>query len=278
MCPYCAAPSVVERPSSGHRSDPTFVIGFVTTADAARDQAKRWIRRAWLAPRSFRRGRMDQVRGIYLPAYLYTAAARASYRASIGENYTVTETYTTTDSKGRVVVRTRTRTVTEWRSLHGNWVSYVHDVLVTASRGLSNAELEAIEPFDLRDIRRFSPKLLSGWLAEDPSLDQALCLRQAREEASQQVGSRLHRHMPGDHHRDLQYQVAFENEDIELLLLPIWILAIRYDVKRPPVRLVINGQTGAVTGRAPKSAAKIAALVSAVLLLIVFIVLLARFA
>jgi hypothetical protein len=255
-CPYCASPAVVERPADPNRADPTFVVGFVVTHERALEAAKAWVKRPWFAPRAFRHADIADVRGIYLPAYLYTAEAHAEYEAEIGENYTVTETYTTTVN-GKTVTRTRTRTETEWRALTGSWAAYVDEVLVTASRGLSDAELDRIEPFDLRALRRFTPKLLAGWIAEDPSIAADACCVRAREQANETVGARLARHMPGDSHRSLGFRTTLRNEDQELMMLPVWVLAIRYAADKPLVRLVVNGQTGKLWGKSPLSWTKI---------------------
>jgi hypothetical protein len=272
-CPYCASPAVVERPPDPNRADPTFVVGFVVVQDRALAAAKEWVKKPWFAPRAFRTADIADIRGIYLPAYLYTAEAHAEYEAEIGENYTVVETYTTTEN-GKTVTRTRTRTETEWRSLSGSWSAYVDDVLVTASRGLSDSELDRIEPFDLRALRRFTNKVLSGWIAEDPSIDAPSCREQARQQANESVGARLGRHMPGDSYRGLSFRTTLRNEDQELMMLPVWVLAIRYAADKPLVRLVINGQTGAMWGKSPLSWAKIVGAIVLGLALVVGIALL----
>ena len=99
QCAYCDSPSIVERPPSADRPDPTFVVGFVLDRDRAAKLVKRWLKSRWFARESFRAGGVDKVRGVYLPAYLYAAIADATYSASIGENYTTTETYTTKATK-----------------------------------------------------------------------------------------------------------------------------------------------------------------------------------
>lgn len=266
-CPYCASPNVVARPRSAGE-DPTFVVGFVIPEDDARKRARAWIRSTWFVKTAFAKADVSDVRGVYLPAYLYSGSATVQYSAQIGENYTVTETYTTTDANGKTVTRTRTKVKTEWRSLSGQWAAYLDDVLVTASRGLDNAELEAIEPYDLRALRRFTPKILSGWLAEDPSRAVSECAGLARQEALEQIGSRLSAHMPGDTHRDLRYETTFQHEHGALMLLPVWVLAVKYDPQEPPVRMVLNGQTGAITGTPPRSWIKIAGAVVVLILAI----------
>jgi len=267
-CPYCASPNIVAKPRAA-AVDPEFVVGFVITEAEARKRARAWIRSTWLVKSAFAKADVSEVRGVYLPAYLYSGSAQVHYTAQIGENYTVTETYTTTDSQGRTVTRTRTRVETEWRSLSGSWAAYLDDVLVTASRGLDNAELEAIEPYDLRALRRYSPKILSGWLAEDPSRTVAECAAMAREEAVEQVGNRVSKHMPGDSHRSLRYKTQFEHEHGALMLLPVWVLAVKYDPEEPAVRMVLNGQTGALVGKPPRSWVKIGLLCLAVVAVIV---------
>lgn len=271
-CPYCASPAVVERPADPNRADPTFVLGFVVTHERALEAARAWVKRPWFAPSAFRKADIADVRGIYLPAYLYSAEAHADYEVEIGENYTVVETYTTTVN-GKTVVRTRTRTVTEWRSLAGQWAAYVDEVFVTASRGLSDAELDHIEPFDLRALRRFTPKVLSGWIAEDPSVESEACRAQARQQAIEAIGPRLASHMPGDSHRSLSYRTQLQREDFELLMLPVWVLAIRYAKDKPLVRLVVNGQTGACWGKSPLSWAKIVGVILLGLAIVVAIAL-----
>ncbi|MCC6874659.1 MAG: hypothetical protein IT378_10180 [Sandaracinaceae bacterium] len=275
-CAYCASPNVVARPPSRDRPSPSFVLGFVVPHEHALETARRWVKRPLFAPRAFRRAVPSEIRGLYAPAYLYSAAAYTSFSASIGENYTVTETYTTTVN-GKTVIRTRTKTVTEWRSLSGQHATYVSDRVVTASRGIPNDQLEAIEPFDLRALHRFTPKIISGWAAEEPSMAVAECVALARREAVDAVGRELGRFMPGDSHRNLQWQTRVDQEDLALALLPIWVLPVRYAPDKPPVRLLVNGQTGSLYGKAPVSwmkvtlaillvVALIAALVAAVLL------------
>lgn len=270
-CPYCSSPSVVDRPARPDQPDPTFALGFSLTQQAAREKVRHWLRRrSFFAPSAVRNASLEDVRGVYLPAWLYSAVARTRFSASIGENYT--ETYTTTVDGKRVV---RSRTVTEWQPLQGTHSDYVADVLVTASKGLSNAELERIEPFDLRLLHRYEPAIISGWIAEDPTLAHDDSLRMAREEASAHVGARIRDFLPGDHQSDVKWDTQFENEGSELVLVPVWVLAARWHAQKPPFRVIVNGQSGAVYGKAPLSAVKITAVVLAVIAIVAAIALFA---
>ena len=221
-----------------------------------------------MAPKSIRAAPLENVRSVYLPSYLYSAVANSEYSADIGENYTVVETYQTKDANGKTVTRTRTRTETEWRSLSGDHKMYVKDVVVSASKGLPNAELEAVVPFDLRVLKRFDPALISGWTAEEASIPKHRCKEEAHQETMQLIGQTLRRFMPGDLHRNLDYSSTLYNEAVSLSLLPLWIFAIKYDDKKPACRIVVNGQTGKAYGQVPKSLWKIFLVIMFVLLIV----------
>lgn len=266
-CPYCAAPSVVERPPVPGIPEPTFALGFALNHTAAQEHVARWLRsRSRFSRSGIRKARPGEVRGVYVPAYLYSVLAHARFSASIGEDYQEQETYTAMEN-GKPVRRTRTVTRTEWRPLRGELSGYVADVLVTASTGLRNEELQSLEPFDLRVLARYAPALISGWVAEEASLTREQCLELARREAVQKLRERLERFMPGDSHRELHHEARLEWESLEVCLLPVWVLAVRYAEGTPLLRVLVNGQTGEVHGKAPLSVWKVVAAVLAVLLL-----------
>ncbi|MEM6470484.1 MAG: hypothetical protein AAF802_13090 [Planctomycetota bacterium] len=275
VCPFCASPSIVNRPPEPNRPLPRFVVGFVLDHEHATDKVKHWISRSNIFARSdFKRAVPELTRGVYLPAYLYSATARSRFSADIGENYTEIETYTTTDSKGRTVTRTRTVTKTEWRSLSGNHAGYVADVIVTASQGITNEALQAIEPYDLRALRRYADGYIAGWIAEEPSRTAEECFKFAHDESVAEIGTRLASFMPGDSHSNIQYQTELSHEVIDLVLLPVWTYAVRYSPDRPPLQILVNGQNGIVSGKVPISAAKVTTAVVAFLIVIGIVVLL----
>jgi DNA-directed RNA polymerase subunit RPC12/RpoP len=274
VCPYCASPTVVERPPAPGRPNPVFVVPFTVTEERAHELVRDWSRRRRWLHRSLQGARIEDMKGVYMPACLYSAITSATYRAEIGENYTVTETYTATEN-GKTVTRTRTRTETEWRGLSGDHGAYATDLVVTASRGLPNDELDRIEPFDLRALRRYSPALVSGWLVEEPSLGVAECTELARGEAVRLEEARLARFMPGDRHRDLRFDVQLRDETVDPILVPVWVLAVRPRADQPAVRVVCNGQSGEAWGPERVSPAKIVLWIAVLLLVILIGVLIA---
>jgi hypothetical protein len=258
ICPYCASPNFVERPATAGQPDPQFVLTFTGDAAVARRALDRWLgSRNLFADSALRSAKVEDLRGVYVPAYLYSAVANTAYTAQIGENYTETETYTVTDSEGKTRTESRTVTRTEYRPLAGQHVGYVTDVVVSASAGLTNDELERVEPYDLKQLRRFTPSLVSGWLTEEYARAPDECERSSRGEAVERIGLALRRFMPGDSFSDLTWKTAVSWESLDPILVPVWVFAVRYRKDKQPLRIIINGQTSKIAGRVPLSAWKI---------------------
>ena len=271
VCVYCATPGVVARPRKTGAPRPALLVPFVVGKDEATKAVKQWQRsRSIFAHGGVKHASIEVMRGVYVPAWLYSCVARSGYTARIGEDYQETETYTTTED-GKTVQRTRTVTKTEWHTLEGDHAQYVADVIVTASRGVPNDELERVEPFDLRGLRRRDDQALVGWLVEEASLDSTAGLNMAREETSGVIRRALSSFLPGDSHSDLHFNTHFDRESLDLLLVPLWVLAVRYDPQKPALRLLVNGTNKKVAGATPWSAPKIAAAIIVVCVVVALV-------
>lgn len=256
-CVYCRSASVVQRPVDPTRPRPRFALPFVLPPELALQRARAWQRSlSWFRGVKLRKAALGELRPVYSPAFLYSAAAQSSYQVEIGEQYV------TGSGDNR-------RTHTEWRPLSGQHAAFVRDVLVTASRGIPNLELERVEPYDLRALHRYTPALISGWPAEEPSLEPNAVWSTARAEAMQHVHQYLRLFMPGDSLRNLQHNTQLSYESLDMLLLPLWVLPIRTAPGEPPLRLLVNGQTGRIYGPAPFAWGRLAMVVGAILCLIV---------
>lgn len=275
ICPYCASASFLPSPTA-EWPDPRFALAFTGDAARARATVQQWLgTRRLFTDRALRRARLDDVRGVYVPAYLYSAVARSTFTAQIGERYTETVEVQPPPPPGPALPlrprgprfprlplprwpsrtapprETRVVTRTEQRSLRGRHVTYITDVLVSASGGLAHHELARLQPYDFRQLRRFSPALVVGFVQEEFALAAAACEQLARADAADEVSARLRRFLPGDSYSDLEHRTTRQWESLDPLLVPVWVLTVRYRERRPPLRVLVNGQTHAVVGRPP---------------------------
>ncbi len=253
-CPFCDTPLVADRPAIRDRPHPVFALGFAIDREGAVKAVRQWLSRQKLRPWGMKAAAAQAITGIYLPCYLYSAAANSRYQARIAENYT----RLVVDKDGAGV-----RSGTEYRDFAGRHATYVSDVLVTASRAVSNDELQTVEPFDLNKLCRYSPTIIAGWNSEEPSLSTEDCLLLGRLEGDAAVAALLRDYMPGDGVATLNHSTEFNEESLDHTLVPVWVLAIRDHAQKPPVRILVNGQTGKVGGKIPYSRVKLGGLIVA---------------
>jgi predicted RNA-binding Zn-ribbon protein involved in translation (DUF1610 family) len=280
VCPFCDSTYVIELPpDQTGRQLPEFVIGFAMTPEQAQEHFKRWLRdNSWFRPGDLATASiLDKMKGVYLPFWSFAMLAESQWRGQIGEYWYRTETYTTTDSKGRIVTKTRQVQETEWWPLAGKHHRYYSGYLVSGSKGLPQDQALRIQPFNLPALRRYEPYFLAGWLAEDYSIVRDDALRLCQEEFLRQEQRNVAAFLPGDTHQGLAVETQFSHVSSDLCLLPVYILSYRYRDRL--YRFLLNGQTGKMAGDKPISKQRIALAVgigvAAVLLIVLIGVLIA---
>jgi hypothetical protein len=171
------------------------------------------------------------------------------------------------DGKEQTRREQRTRWEPAWGSHSGNYA----DLLVSASKGLQPKELAGIEPFELGHLTSFNGDFLAGFEAESHALDVQSCWTQALQRIESQEHSACSSMVPGDTHRGLRVSTTTSNEFVRSFLLPVYIAA--YEYSGQIYRVVVNGQTGKVTGKAPWSVWKIVSFVLTLIVIVAGIVL-----
>jgi hypothetical protein len=270
VCPFCDSTYVVEfSPDVTNRQDPEFIIGFAITPEVAREKFRNWIEQnAWYRPSDLSTEAVaDKQRGVYLPFWSFSMLAKSRWQVSIGEYWYRTETYTTTDSKGKTVTRTRTVRETEWWPLDGNHHHYYSGYLVSGSRGLDQKDANRIKPFQLPALKRYEPYYLAGWLSEEYSVQRDAALDVSMEEFHRREQVNIGNFMPGDTYSNLHVTSNFEHINSDLCLLPVYVLSYRYKDKL--YRFLVNGQTGRMAGDKPVSWKKVSFTIGGILLVLI---------
>lgn len=264
QCAFCDAALV----ATNLVAEPVdLVVSFKIDRQVAGRRISAWLASSWLAPEALRKAtRPEALDAVLVPFYVFDARAESSYQVSIGIYWYRTETYTVTVN-GRTQTRTRQVRETEWHPLSGTHGTRWFDHLVSASKGLPEAESNALEPFDLGAALPFAPALLAGVAAEIATVPHDEAQQTAHAELSQlEARAIAARMLPGDTHSGLRTQSQFDIEQVRLALLPVWTAV--YPGPKGPVRVLVNGQTGKVAGTIPKSWWKIGALVGLVVALL----------
>jgi hypothetical protein len=263
-CEFCGSTELVDYDEIRAPIRPASLLPFTVDRSAVATRIRRWLGGRWLAPGTLKRqATIDQVHGIYVPYWTFDARVHCPWTAESGTYFSTTESYR--DSSGR----TRTRQVrhVRWRPASGAIDHVFDDEPVPGTKGIDIGLLQAVEPFPTASLVPYDTRYLAGFVVEH----YQVVLLEAAERARQAMHRTLQRlcaaEVPGDTQRNLQIAPAFSNETFKHVLLPVWLLAYRF--RGRAYQVVVNGVTGAVAGRYPKSAWKIALIVLAAVLAIV---------
>lgn len=253
-CPFCGSLSMTRKDDT-RVLRPDGVVPFLVSHEAAVEMCQRWINEGFWRPSDIRqRAMIEAIAPVFVPYWVFSAN---------------TETHWTADSSA-VPAGSRGN----WCPVSGDHQSQYQGLLVGGSSALTPTETFNIAPFDLSKAvspdeidlinarveefqmpRRQARPLAVGSLQE---LERQSCRRYVRGEC-----------------RKMQVNVRILNMSSQPILLPIWIMAFRY--KKQVYRVLINGQTGKLTGGAPFAYGKLATIIAAVILLVVLILLVVFF-
>lgn len=243
-CVFCGREDLSPMDLPESVEPPVSYQAFEIDRSGATGVFNQFVRSSIWYPRDLAKAVLD-AHPVFLPAWLWSARMETHYTA---------------------LVRAGTRSGK--RPISGQETAQVRGVLVPASSTLRPGELDALSPFHLRREIPFDAASMPGpfevgeltrtgaWSRAEPRLR-----RLAEDRIGKRVGSsRLH----GSH-------LAHDRQG-RPVLLPVWIGAYRHEGRL--YRVVINGQTGLVSGDAPISKTKVilavlAGLAFAVILLIV---------
>lgn len=232
-CPYCESTYVVKNSQTRELIAPTGVIPFQIDENEARQVLRRWL----AGLNGTKKPRVTRGVALYLPLWTFDVGGQVSWTCEVQKQR---------DWARRSDWLQRG----EWEILRGERVILHDDILVPASTHLNPACREALNGFDLRLATRYDPRLLAAWPAETYQVAMGDAALEARQVALSREREAVARDILQPY-RDLKVSSAqMIVESFKLLLAPIWLVHYQQDDRR--FQLVINGQTGQITGEAPR--------------------------
>lgn len=236
-CPYCGNPVILTERFRGALR-PDMVIPFKLDKKATKEAYYKHIKGRPLLPKVFRReNHIDEIKGIYVPFWLFDAdvAADARYKATkvrtwSDSDYDYTETsYYSVDRSGNM--------------------SFV-SVPVDGSSRMPDDLMESIEPYKVADAVEFQTAYLSGYLADKYDVDAQQSTDRARERMKESAQDVLRDTVKG--YASVipeNTNVRISGGDAKYALYPVWILNTTWRGKK--YIFAMNGQTGRMTGDLP---------------------------
>lgn len=262
-CPFCGATNVVKKENlKGMKPDG--IIPFKLSKENAYNSGKAWLKKRLYAHKKFKKEfKPDNVNGVYIPAFDFSATTFSTYTGTLGEHY-----YVTVGSGKNKHTEQRTR----WFNIGGSHNRFFDDVMIESSKQLTQKEMNAILPYDTTDLEGYKAEYVAGFSAEryneniDDCFDKAKCQMESIIKSEILLGYRYDVVGEFNLHTDY-FPVTFN-----YVLLPLWVFGCKF--KQKMYKFIVNGVTGRSYGKYPKSVPKILFTILLILGVIVGIVLL----
>lgn len=267
VCPYCGSANLNEF-SDSFKFKADGVIPFSVDKKNAQKRYKQWIKKCHFVPNNLKsHAKLNKMEGYYFPCYSYSFDAFSSYNGvGIREHHI---TRTVNGPNGPI---TTTHIQTSRHPFSGTRTDNFKDILVNANDMLTLQEVKKLRNFGLENLNVFNPAFLLGFVTKEQTANVHTCYKQAIVEAKQDIESSIEFEHSYDRIEHLDVKTQFSNKKYNYIYLPVWICNFIY--KQKTYKFLVNGYSGYVTGKVPRSGWKIAGLVLGILLGITAIALL----
>jgi predicted RNA-binding Zn-ribbon protein involved in translation (DUF1610 family) len=261
-CVFCGSANVLPQEANRNALRPESLIPLDVGRAKVEQAFRAWIGSRWFRPNALKQTRTFQAIGVYVPYWTFDCAVHSQWSADAGYYYYVTVPATIlVNGKPQVVMRQERRV--RWEPAWGERDDVYDDLLVLASKGISNELADELGGFELKALVPYRPEYLAGWRAEEYQVD----LEGGWEAGKQRIAAAQQARCAGDVPGDTQRNLAVHNTLSEIrwkhVLLPVWSLS--YQFRGRPYSVLIHGQTAKIVGEAPLSWLKIGLLIASVL-------------
>jgi len=245
-CPYCLQGPVARQPTLLRKEPPEQVVPFAISPTAMAQVLQRWSRGVRFRPNELNPTLL--VRRAYryfIPVWLVDTRVVGVWRADVGFDYQV------------VSYQDRYSDVGGWRSEEVRedrirWEPRIGRI----ERRYDNVAAPALEDhwkllarlgeYDLAQRESYQPEILSGGVVRIPTLDPQAAWPEARMAIDRMAGEECRQASGGNHIRGFTIEAEYQDLHWTQLLIPAYVTWYQEEGKVWPV--LINGQTGQVSG------------------------------
>ena len=240
-CPYCGNPVVASAQFNGMLK-PDFIIPFKLSKEQAVEALRQFYHGKKLLPKSFRaENHIQEVKGVYVPFWLFDGQAEADIQ------FMATRSRIFTQGNKRI-------TETDHFQVRRSGTVSFQRIPVDGSKKMPDALMDAIEPFDYKELKPFSAAYLPGFLADKYDMNESDCEGRATRRAAKTAAELMAETVAGYTTCTVtNSNVRTIRGDVKYALLPVWMLATQWHGKS--FLFAMNGQTGKLIGDLPESSA-----------------------
>ena len=236
-CPYCGNPAIMESVFTGMNL-PDGIIPFANDKKVAQEAMENYYKGKKLLPPGFvNSNRLEEIKGVYVPFWLFDCDCNAS------GFYTATKERTF-EENGSKFKETKEYAVSRIAKMR------YEKVPADGAKEMRDEYMDSIEPFDYSKIIPYDPAYFSGYLASkyDETADDVKPRVNGRIKNTSE--EKLRESVTGydSVHAD-RVSVDIKQGKVTYCMLPVWMLTTRWNGNA--YTFAMNGQTGKVTGDLP---------------------------
>lgn len=237
FCPFCGSPVIVKGNLSGDLK-PDLVIPFQLDKKAATEALTRHLCHKRMLPKAFKdENHIQEVRGVYVPFWLFDASAEAQMR------YRAVRVRHWSDARYHYTARDH------FSVIRCGTMSF-DAVPVDGAQKMPDDLMESIEPFDYSQAVDFQTAYLSGFLANRYDVTSEDCVERANQRIKNSTEAAFSGTVQGYSSVTKEYtHVSLTEGTTKYALLPVWMLTTQW--KGQTYLFAMNGQTGKFVGNLP---------------------------
>lgn len=217
---------------------PDYVIPFKLEKKDAIAAMKKHYGGKRLLPKIFsQQNHIDEVKGVYVPVWLFDTDADANIR------YKASNVRTWSDSKYNY-------TETSFYSVTRSGTLGFERVPVDGSTKMDDALMESIEPFNFSEAVDFQTAYLAGYFADKYDVDSEQSVERANERIKKSTEKAFASTVQGYAMvSPVSSNISFQNGVAKYALYPVWLLSTTWNGNK--YTFAMNGQTGKFVGDLP---------------------------
>lgn len=261
-CPYCESNFVVENQDINGLI-PDLIIPFQFNKESAIQKYKSGVKKKHFLPNKFKKSpNLDNISGTYLPSFSFDTVTDSIY------NGRLTESHTRRRPDGRTETYYTSRNISGTR--HYNFTNFI----VEASSQTDQATMETIKPFNIDETStyKYDADFLRGYSVESYDNDLHSCKILSENLIKERIKRMILASYSYDRVDYFNLTTTFSDYKYAYILVPVYFINFKY--KQKDYTAVLNGQTGTLGGKLPKSGWKIAFTIIIPILIIASIILL----
>ena len=237
FCSFCGASTILDSRLRKEKR-PDFIIPFQKTKEDCKTEYIKRVQRAVFAPKELRHPeKIDSFRGIYMPYWVYHFTQKGPLAL-----------------KGTREHRSGDYIIKEHYILTGDIDNHYKGLSYDASSSFADNISERIAPFDVKNMKSFTPSILSGFYADIPDVGKEIYEPDAEKEANEQTQLYLKRAEGMSKYSIESIENASKRyhtrcEETNVAMFPVWFMSYRNQDR--VAYATVNGQTGKVVADLP---------------------------